>query len=53
MRCFRIHQNADFGLMYFSQVEEDLYFPYITYVHSTGVKLPSGKLLTEILNGTN
>lgn len=50
---FRCHQNADFGVMYFSPVEEDPYFPYMTDVHYTGVKLPSGKLLTEILNGTN
>lgn len=39
--------------MYSSPVEEDPYFPYITYVHITGVKLPSGELLTEIFNGTN
>lgn len=39
--------------MYSSPVEEDPYFPYMPDAHTTGVKLPSGKLLTEILIGTN
>ncbi|XP_062587193.1 uncharacterized protein LOC134248836 [Saccostrea cucullata] len=49
----RCHPHSDLGVMDSSPVEEDPYFPYMTDVHTTGVKLPSGKLLSEVLKETN